>query len=72
MDLRIHAKKSGHTRIWDLKHFFLVNFDPILWEWVPKAIKTIMNHMRVKNDAITAPKLWAPVWVSWCFNFPGM
>ena len=58
-----YAEKYMWTRVYTLKSLGITvygNFNTIfyefyssLWEWVPKAIKTIMNHLRVKNDAIT-------------------
>ena len=63
MILMAYAEKYMWTRVYTRKSLgipvcgkfdtFFYEFCSSLWEWVLKAIEIIMNHMRVKNDAIT-------------------
>ena len=50
---RVYTRKSLGIPTYGIFNTVFYEFCSILWEWVPKAIETIMNHMRVKNDAIT-------------------
>ena len=50
---RVYTRKSLGITAYGIFNTVFYEFCSSLWEWVPKAIETIMNHMRVKNDAIT-------------------
>ena len=50
---RVYTRKSLVIPAYGIFNTIFYEFCSRLWEWVPKAIETIMNHMRVKNDAIT-------------------
>ena len=49
----VYTRKSLGITMYGIFNTVFYEFYSSLWEWVPKAIDTIMNHMRVKNDAIT-------------------
>ena len=51
---RVYTQKSLGIPTYGIFNTVFYEFCSSLWEWVPKAKETIMNHMRVKNDAITS------------------
>ena len=53
MWIRVYTRKSLGIPAYGIFNTVFCEFCSSLWEWVPKAIETIMNHIRVKNDAIT-------------------
>ena len=50
---RVYTQKSLGIPAYGNFNTIFYEFCSSLWEWVPKAKETIVNHMRVKNDAIT-------------------
>ena len=50
---RIYTRKSlGRISAYGILNTVFHELYSSLWEWVPKAEKTIMNHIRVKNYVI--------------------
>ena len=50
---RVYTRKSLGIPAYGILNTVFYELYSSLWEWVPKAKETIMNHIRVKNDAIT-------------------
>ena len=53
---RVYTRKSLGIPAYGIFNTVFYELCSSLWEWMPKATETIMNHMRVKNDAITGVK----------------
>ena len=50
---RVYTQKSLGIPAYGILNTIFYELYSSMWEWVPNAKETIMNHMRVKNDAIT-------------------
>ena len=48
----VYKRKSLGIPAYEIFNTVFYEFFSSLWEWVPKAKETIMNHMKVKIDAI--------------------